>query len=133
MRAKLREIKVSLRERMHDGIPAQGRWLRAVVTGYCAYHAVPTNARAVVAFRYHVTDLWRRTLRRRSQKDGMTIERMRTIADIGYHEPEPFILGQTNDLPSNTQGGSRMPELGTFGSVRRALSNGRPYRDPRAL
>ena len=81
MRAKLKEIKVSLRERMHDGIPAQGRWLRAVVTGYCRYHAVPTNSRAVVAFRYHVADLWRRTLRRRSQKDGMTIERMRRIAD----------------------------------------------------
>jgi len=81
MRAKLKEIKVSLRERMHDGIPAQGRWLRAVVTGYCTYHAVPTNARAVVAFRYHVADLWRRTLRRRSQKDGMTIEHMRKIAD----------------------------------------------------
>lgn len=30
--------------------------------------------RAIVAFRHHVTDLWRRTLRRRSQKDAMTWE-----------------------------------------------------------
>src|SRR5437016_9360948 len=32
--------------------------------------------------------------------------------------------------PSDTQGGSRMPELGTYGSVRGTLSNGRPNRDP---
>ena len=35
-----------------------------------------------------------------------------------------------NALPSHTQGGSRMPELGPYGSVRGALSNERPYRDP---
>jgi hypothetical protein len=34
-------------------------------------------------------------------------------------------------LPSHTQGGSRMPELGLYGSVRGALSNERPYRDLR--
>src|SRR6516165_5247305 len=33
--------------------------------------------------------------------------------------------------PSNTQGGSRVPELGPLGSVRGALSNERPYRDLR--
>ena len=32
------------------------------MTGYFAYHAVPTNSRALDAFRYHVTDLWRRSL-----------------------------------------------------------------------
>jgi len=33
--------------------------------------------------------------------------------------------------PSNTRGGSRVPELGPLGSVRGALSNERPYRDLR--
>src|SRR5208282_759730 len=33
-------------------------------------------------------------------------------------------------LPSHTQGGSRMRESRTYGSVRGAPSNGRPYRDP---
>jgi len=33
--------------------------------------------------------------------------------------------------PSRTQGGSRMPESGSYGSVRGALSNERPYRDTR--
>jgi len=40
-------------------------------------------------------------------------------------------VGQTanNGLPSLTQGGSRMRESRTSGSVRGAPSNGRPYRD----
>jgi hypothetical protein len=32
-------------------------------------------------FRHHITDLWRRTLRRRSQKDRMTWERMTQLVD----------------------------------------------------
>ncbi|MEN9543629.1 MAG: hypothetical protein RLZZ598_462, partial [Pseudomonadota bacterium] len=59
MRAKLQEIKKDLRRRMHDSIPDQGRWLKAVVMGFNAYHAVPTNLRSIAAFRYHVTELWR--------------------------------------------------------------------------
>jgi group II intron reverse transcriptase/maturase len=34
MRATLRELKVQLRDRMHYAIPEQGRWLKAVVTGF---------------------------------------------------------------------------------------------------
>src|SRR6266702_4795005 len=90
MRAKLREIKEQLRERMHEPIPEQGRWLKQVVTGFFAYHAVPTNSRALSAFRHYVTDRWRRTLRRRSQKDGMTWERITKIADAWL--PQPRIL-----------------------------------------
>ena len=80
MTAKLKDIKAQLRQRMHQSIPQQGLWLKSVVTGYFAYHAVPTNFRALSAFRFHVTNLWRRSLRRRSQKDGMTYERMTKIA-----------------------------------------------------
>jgi len=90
MRAKLREIKAQLRARMHEPIPAQGRWLKQVVTGFFAYHAVPTNARALSAFRHYVTDLWRRTLRRRSQKDALTWARITKIADAW--RPKPRIL-----------------------------------------
>ena len=90
MRAKLREIKEALRKRMHEPITEQGRWLKQVVSGFFAYHAVPTNSRALGAFRHHVTTLWRRTLRRRSQKDGMTWERIMKIADAWL--PQPRIL-----------------------------------------
>jgi len=90
MRAKLREIKEALRKRMHEPIPDQGRWLKQVVRGFFAYHAVPTNSRALGAFRHHVSDLWRRTLRRRSQKDGMTWAWITKIADAWL--PQPRIL-----------------------------------------
>jgi len=80
MRAKLREIKEALRRRMHDSIPAQGKWLAQVVRGYFNYHAVPTNASSLSAFRYHVTDLWRRTLKCRSQKDRTTWARIARLA-----------------------------------------------------
>jgi len=49
MRAKLKVIKEGLRERMHQPIPDQGRWLGQVVRGIFAYHAVPTNFRALRA------------------------------------------------------------------------------------
>ena len=69
MRVKLGEIKEELRRRMHQPIPEQGRWLRQVVTGFFNYHAVPTNSAALGAFHHYVTDLWRRSLQRRSQKN----------------------------------------------------------------
>src|SRR6266404_5141643 len=45
--------------------------------------------------------------------------------------PASFIRGPKSASPSNTRGGSRVPEWGPLGSVRGALSNGRPYRDLR--
>jgi group II intron reverse transcriptase/maturase len=90
MRAKLREIKEELRRRMHWPVPIQGKWLRQVVTGHFGYFAVPTNSQALIAFRHHVVNLWRRTLRRRSQKDGITWQRIKTIA--GDYLPTPRIL-----------------------------------------
>src|SRR6516164_588621 len=90
MLAKLRKIKETLRRCMHRPIPEQGKWLGQVLRGYFNYHAVPTNARALRVFRHHVTDLWRRTLRRRSQKDRMTWERMTQLVNDWL--PKPNIL-----------------------------------------
>jgi RNA-directed DNA polymerase len=90
MTTKLTEIKEELRRRMHQPIPEQGKWLKQVVTGYFAYHAVPTNSRALASFRYHVTNLWRRTLRHRSQKDDTTWDRIKKLADD--YLPRPKIL-----------------------------------------
>ena len=88
MRATLRRVRDVLRR--HQPIPVQGRWLTQVVRGYFAYHAVPTNRRALMAFRHYVTDLWRRTLRRRSQKDRLTWARMAKVADAWL--PRPHLL-----------------------------------------
>ena len=90
VRARLGAIKEELRRRRHQPIPVQGLWLRRVVTGFFAYHGVPTNGRALAAFRYHVLDLWRRALRRRSQRTKLTWERMVRLADAWL--PRPKIL-----------------------------------------
>ena len=90
MQAKLKEIKEKLRRRMHHHIREQGKWLRQVVRGYFAYHAVPTNLPSLCAFRYHVTRLWLRTLRRRSHKDMFPWARMEKLADEWL--PTPKIL-----------------------------------------
>jgi hypothetical protein len=47
MRTRLRAIKEELQRRMHEPIPLQGKWLRQVVRGYFAYHAVPTNGKTI--------------------------------------------------------------------------------------
>jgi RNA-directed DNA polymerase len=80
MRTTLRAIKDQLRRRMHESIPAQGRWLAQVVRGYFAYHAVPTNAATLGVFRHYVIRLWLRTLRRRSQRDCTSWELMTRLA-----------------------------------------------------
>jgi RNA-directed DNA polymerase len=85
--AKLKEVKEELRRRMHQPIPEQGKWLCQIVTGFFNYHAVPTNMRALVAFRDGIADRWLRTLRRRSQKAGKTWERMKEIVDDFIPKP----------------------------------------------
>jgi RNA-directed DNA polymerase len=90
MRAKLQAIKQELRRRMHQPIPTQGKWLGQVVRGYFNYFAVPTNDRWLSAFRFHVIELWRRSLRRRSQKDGTTWDRIARWASDWL--PKPRIL-----------------------------------------
>ena len=90
MRAKLLDIKTEMRRRMHASIPVQGEWLRSVIRGFNAYHAVPTNFSALNAFRYHVTGIWLKSIRRRSQKTNMTWERMTRLA--GDWLPTPRIL-----------------------------------------
>jgi RNA-directed DNA polymerase len=90
MKAKLKEVGSELRRRMHQSIPEQGTWLKQVVTGYFAYHAVPTNAAALCAFRDEITERWWWTLRRRSQKSALNWPRMKKLADDWL--PKPRIL-----------------------------------------
>jgi hypothetical protein len=90
MAAKLKEVKASLMAPRHWPIEMQGRWLGAVVRGHLAYFSVPGNIQQVSAFREAVVRLWRRALRRRSQKHALTWERMGKIADDWL--PQPRIL-----------------------------------------
>jgi RNA-directed DNA polymerase len=90
LRAKLKMVKEAMRRRMHQPIPQQGKWLRQVVLGYFNYHAVPTNFRALKAFRDEITRGWRRALSRRSQKTGLTWAAMNRLIDDWL--PKPRIL-----------------------------------------
>src|SRR5437762_2213703 len=80
MRAKLAEVKDQLRQRRHQPVPEQGRWLGSVVRGHCAYYAVPGNRKAVAAFRTQVTRHWQAELRRRSQRSRLDWKRMNRLA-----------------------------------------------------
>jgi RNA-directed DNA polymerase len=73
MRAKLREIKETLRLRRHVPIDEQGQYLGAVIRGHYAYFAVPTNGRLLSAFRYNISIMWFQSLRRRSQRHLPTV------------------------------------------------------------
>jgi group II intron reverse transcriptase/maturase len=90
MRAKLKEIRRELRRMMHLPIAEQGKRLWQVLSGWLAYHAVPMNFRALQMFRDRVTKLWRRALSRRSQRAGITWDRMQNIAAEWL--PRPRIL-----------------------------------------
>jgi len=81
LQAKLIDVKYELRRRLHDPVPEVGRWLASVVRGHVSYYGVPGNGSALWLFRYRVTWLWWRSLRRRSQKNKVTWERMKRLID----------------------------------------------------
>lgn len=60
----------------------------AVVRGYFAYHAVPTNVKALQAFRTQVERHWQRSLRRRGQRDRTNWARMRQLSRRWLPEPK---------------------------------------------
>ncbi len=87
MRTTLKAIKDRLARRMHESIPTLGNWLRQVVRGYYAYHAVPTNLQSLSAFRHSVQRLWGAALRRRGQKHHLPWARISRIADQWLPRP----------------------------------------------
>ena len=130
MRAKLKEIKEELRwRRCTSRYPEQGQWLRQVVSGFFAYHAVPTNILALATLptpRHRPLAASAQAAQPERQDDtgnGCKENRRRLASQTPHPSPWP-----KQASPSNTQGGSRMRESRTYGSVRGALSNGRPYR-----
>ena len=90
MQAKLKEIKIELRRRMHDPVPEVGCWLQSVVNGWYRYYAVPLTYRKQVSFRRRVGWLWMRSLRRRSQKTGVSRQRLYRL--LAQWLPEPQIV-----------------------------------------
>jgi len=79
MQAKLQQVKIELRRRMHDPVPEVGEWLKSVVSGHIRYFGVPGNGHALAHFRFTVSNLWHRTLCRRSQHGRVLWERMNRL------------------------------------------------------
>ena len=102
--------------------PRAGELVGRVVRGYFNYHAVPTNALGTDVFRHHVTDLWRRTLRRRSQKDRITWARMTQLVDDWL--PKPIIL---HPWPSDRFAVTHPRWEKLWGGRRRSWHLPRPY------
>jgi RNA-directed DNA polymerase len=108
LRAKLQAVKLELRRRMHQPIPQQGQYLRAVVTGHGRYFGVPCNGARLRTFRFQVAGLWHRTLCRRSQSRGLTWRRMYRL--MAHWLPVPRICHPypNQRLIVTTQGKSRV-------------------------
>ena len=68
LRRKLKEVKTELTERMHDPLEEVGKWLASVLRGFTNYHAIPGNMDAPREFYTQIGRMWRRVIRRRSQK-----------------------------------------------------------------
>lgn len=66
--AKLLEMKTKLSRRIHDDLAQVGVWMQSVFRGWCQYYAVPGNYSRLRQFRDALSDMWLRTLRRRSQR-----------------------------------------------------------------
>jgi len=90
MVAKLKQIKQTLRRRMHEPLNQIGAWLRSVSQGFYQYHAVPGNLRAMNAFRHRLRRMWRSTLRHRSQRPNVSWERIGPLFDRWL--PAPRVL-----------------------------------------
>ena len=88
--AKLKQIKQTLRRRMHEPMDQIGAWLRSVAQGFYQYHAVPGNLRAMNTFRHRLRQLWRSTLRHRSQRPNVGWQRIGPLFDRWL--PAPRVL-----------------------------------------
>jgi RNA-directed DNA polymerase len=81
VRAKLGEVNIELKRRMHAPIPEVGQWLRAVVSRHFRYYGVPRNLPALYMFRFQIGWLWHHALSRRGQNGRVPWTRMRRLID----------------------------------------------------
>ena len=73
----LKRIRQELIRRMHHEVHETGLWLGRVLNGWLNYYAVPTSFRYLRRCYFHLCWIWLCVLRRRSQKDKMS------LADMG--------------------------------------------------
>ena len=79
MRRTFWAVKAVLRKRMHDNPVKTGAWLGRVLRGWLGYYAVPTSHRHLSRFVHVLKRIWLRMLRRRSQRDRFSWERLEAL------------------------------------------------------
>ena len=96
MRAKLKDIKAELRRRMHQPIPYPGSVVEAGCDRALRLLRGPNQQRGAFSVPAHyVTDLWRRTLRRRSRKTASHGSVNPSSSMSGFPSRASFTLGPT--------------------------------------
>jgi RNA-directed DNA polymerase len=108
MRARLKSIREDLLRRRHLPVEVQGKRLRAVVRGYYAYHAVPTNMRRLTSFRTEVLRAWRHALRRRGQRSAISWQRLSQLGRRWIPTPQVLHPYPWDRFDERTRGGSRV-------------------------
>jgi RNA-directed DNA polymerase len=93
MARKLSEIRLELKHRMHVAVKEQHVWLSAVLRGHYQYFGVMFNSPSLMAFYKCMKLGWFNTLRRRSQKKGMTWKRYVALLEV-FPLPKPRIVHQ---------------------------------------
>ncbi len=114
MRRTLKRLKEALRRRMHHNVVDTAKWLARVLDGWLNCFAVPNSYRYLRQFVARLKRLWLRTLRRRSQRDRYTWERLATLAKtcwpkLTIRHPWPDRRFAVSANVGETQGRSRMP------------------------
>ncbi len=89
MSRTLKRIAEVLRRRRHHDLHEVARWLGRVVNGWLNYYAVPTSARFLRSFTYILKRIWLKALRRRSQRDRFSWQRLQALVDRYW--PKPWI------------------------------------------
>jgi hypothetical protein len=130
LRSKLQAVKQELGKRWHKRVVENGKWLRSVVQGYFNYHAVPRKLRGLADVPERGGPY---------VAGGAAASKPTGSPLLGAIPSDRGSLpASTADSASTTWGSLRRhaPEVRavcarvrSYGSVRGASGNGRPYRD----
>lgn len=85
----LRAVRTECRERMHEPVREQHRWLSSVLRGHYGYYGLTGNYRPLQNFRHEVLWAWFHALGRRSQC-GMNYAHYRRLLEV-FPLPRPYI------------------------------------------
>ena len=108
MHRTLKAIRAETRRRMHDKPVSVAQWLGRVLRGWLGYYAVPTSYRFLHRFVQTLLRMWGQVLRRRSQRDLFSWERLDALRRDYWPRISILHPWPTTRFAVRTQGRSRM-------------------------